>query len=135
MSQEPPPLMCPCGKALSMDYLKDNLSPEAVKSLWASYGSRQRTDRRITPELQAKMQVSRTLKRLEKWVAEQPFTRLMTHSPSTLVSLSATVKAGAWKKETILCPEEPTKDLASLFARRARAAMEELETYEKSLLP
>ena len=61
---------CPsCGHELSLDELKVYLPEAMLKSLWASYGSRQRRGRVISPDQQQKMQAARQAAAAER-VAE-----------------------------------------------------------------
>lgn len=60
MSEIPPTCKCPsCGKPQTLEDLKANLPDDLLKSLWASYGSRQRRGRVISPDQQRKMQAAR----------------------------------------------------------------------------
>lgn len=60
MPENEPTCKCPsCGHHLSLDELKVYLPEDMLKSLWASYGSRQRRGRKISPDQQRKMQAAR----------------------------------------------------------------------------
>lgn len=67
MPENAPTCKCPsCGTPLTLDQLKRSLPEAMLKSLWASYGSRQRRGRVIPPDQQRRMQEARQRRAMER---------------------------------------------------------------------
>lgn len=130
MSQIPPPCKCPeCDASISLDHLKANLTDEALKSLWAALGGRNRTGRKITPKQQAAMQVTRAVNRLIRWCISHGGFVVTNTDPTLIVVAEAGPKGGVIGKRPR--PAAPTPEDAEAFGEWVTATIEALSAFAK----